>query len=90
MGSLTSRPKVPSTPQVVYISQPAASTTLSTSGETTTGATQTGSEQETASEVRAQNLLGRERSRFGTVLTGFRGLLGTLEDRPERKTLLGQ
>ncbi|MCB1721578.1 MAG: hypothetical protein H6860_04240 [Rhodospirillales bacterium] len=88
MGSLSSRPSVPTpTPQVVYVPQTMSATT-------TSSVENTGAENlvavETASEVRAQNLLGRERSRFGTVLTGFRGLLSTLEDRSPRKTLLGE
>lgn len=93
MGSLTSRPSVPSTPQIVYVPQATTTTASAVSTDSAADTTSNAAEplsSQSASEVRAQNLLGRERSRFGTVLTGFRGLLDTLDNRPERKTLLGQ
>lgn len=89
MGSLTSRPSVPSQPQVVYVPQPVAATPAP--AEDTT-ASDTPSAEEVASEARTQSLLDRERSRFGTVLTSFRGLLGLSDnnDTSQRKTLLGE
>ncbi len=87
MGSLASRPKVPTQSQVVFVAQSASGTT---SGSTTEPPENTPSPEETASEVRRQSLLGRERSRFGTVQTGFRGLLGISDNNAQRKTLLGE
>ncbi len=92
MGSLASRPKVPSNlgaPQIVYIPQTASTTT---SPQPDTGAANNSAAIATsASQLRSQNLLSRERSRFGTVLTGFRGFLtqGQNNSAP-RKTLLGE
>ena len=103
MGSISSRPKAPNIPQpqIVYVPapQPAASPVPPTSppsapdpqassGET--GKDTEKSQAKAASGARAQNLLKRERSRFGTVLTGFRGLLGKAKTSSQRKTLLGE
>ena len=89
MGSLTSGPKISSPPQVVYISQPSAAPTASsnTGGENPASVA---SAEETSAEIRTQNLLDRERSRFGTIQTGFRGLLGLSDNSEQRKTLLGE
>lgn len=89
MGSLASRPKVPTQPQVVYVPQAATATTTTTTSTTETQNDSSSAEQ-TASKARQQNLLGRERSRFGTVQTGFRGLLGLSDNSAQRKTLLGE
>ena len=89
MGSLASRPNVPAPqPQVVFVQPPASQNTSGTppANETPTERSQ----EQTESESRRQNLLGRERSRFGTVLTGFRGLLGQSDNTVQRKTLLGE
>lgn len=86
MGSLTSGPKAPAPqPQVVFVPQPTNSPT--TPAPTSVPQEQ---EQETDTEIRRQNLLGRERSRFGTVQTSFRGLLGLADGTQPRKTLLGE
>jgi hypothetical protein len=45
---------------------------------------------EIAEEARRSNLLGRDRGRFGTVQTGFRGLLSLASSLGQRKTLLGE
>ncbi|MGB0719003.1 MAG: hypothetical protein ACPGRX_00930 [Bdellovibrionales bacterium] len=93
MGSLTSRPKVP-TQTVIYRTAPTTSvTTVSTSSAESTSNTQnaenTTSEAEQA--ARSQSLLQRERGRLGTVQTSFRGLLGLTDTAiAPRKTLLGQ
>ena len=88
MGSLTSGPKVSSSPQVVYVSQPSATTvSTNTASENTTPEADA---EETSAEVRKQSLLERERSRFGTIQTGFRGLLGLSDNSGQRKTLLGE
>ena len=80
MGSLSGRSKAPSQPvqQVVY--GPAPSTAPTETPEP--------SEDETLVE-RAENILRRSRSRLGTVLTGFQGILSQNDLAPPRKTLLG-
>ena len=88
MGSLTSRPKSPAQSQTVFVPQPAPTPTLTQAPPPQTD--NTPSAEETSSEARRQNLLGRERSRFGTVQTGFRGLLGLTDNSAQRKTLLGE
>lgn len=99
MGSISSRPKVPATSsQVVYVPvyQQTSTPTSATSAGSVTGqsetATDAAGEAEKKSQERAENLLKRDRSRFGTVLTGFRGLLASAsgEASPQRKTLLGE
>lgn len=73
----------PKTPQVVYVQSPApapAPAPLSEPGK---------SEEEIAADLRRENLLSRNRSRFGTVLTGFRGFLSP-DNGNTRKTLLGE
>ncbi len=88
MGSLASRPSVPS-PQPIVIQQAPLPTTTSAI-ETPSAEAQAIADAENASEARRTSLLGRDRSRFGTILTGFRGLLGTTENAPRRNTLLGE
>lgn len=88
MGSLTSRPKAPSQPQVVFVPQTAP--TAEPAPAPTPQTENPPSAEETASQARRQSLLGRERSRFGTVQTGFRGLLGLSDNTNSRKTLLGE
>lgn len=95
MGSLTSRPSVPSPqPQIVYVPQPVAQPTPAPSRASEDPGDSLSSREpvaeETASEVRQQSLLGRERSRFGTIQTSFRGLLSQSDATPQRKTLLGE
>lgn len=84
MGSLASRPKVPSTPtQVVYVPAPSTSTP-------TTPPPDPVDPDKAASEARAGGLLARDRSRFGTISTSFRGLLDLATNAGKRKTLLGE
>ncbi len=88
MGDITGRPKTPS-PQVVYVPQ----YTSSTSAPTTTDNTQNEEAQElTPEKQREKNLLSRPRSRIGTILTSFRGILSPSETQAAsaRKTLLGE
>lgn len=85
MGDISGRPKTPST-QVVYATQPASGAAGSASTSTTTETTAT----PTAAEQREQSLLSRSRSRLGTILTGFRGILAPVESGSSRKTLLGE
>jgi len=91
MGSLTSGPKVPAPqPQIVYVPQPV--NTVAAPISTPAPITPQEQAEEVSTQVRQQNLLGRERSRFGTIQTSFRGLLGlrdSAQSQP-RKTLLGE
>lgn len=86
MGSLASRPSVPSVQPVVIQQAPVPTTTAS---EAPSEEEQAIAAAQSASQARRTSLLGRDRSRFGTILTGFRGLLGTIEDS-RRNTLLGE
>ncbi|MAE52435.1 MAG: hypothetical protein CMH27_11560 [Micavibrio sp.] len=92
MGSLTSRPKVPSyqQPQVVYVPQPAPSVAAPAPVPAPSDAD--GGEQgvKDAAEAREDNLLTRDRSRYGTVTTSFRGLLNLASGGTQKKTLLGE
>lgn len=92
MGSLTSGPDIPAPkPQIIYVPQPVNNTVAPTSSPSST---ETQSQEEvTSTQRRKQNLLGRERSRFGTIKTSFRGLLGVADTGNEsqsHKTLLGE
>ena len=82
MGSLTSKPKAPaqSTPQVVYV--PATPTPAPV--------TSTPDPVQEAAEARKTSLLARDRGRFGTIMTSFRGFLGEKNNGVQRKTLLGE
>jgi len=83
MGSLASRPSVPSIQTIytpVYSPAPSPAPIATPSGP---------SEQEQQSARRAASLLERNRGAYGTVLTGFRGLLGQ-NSGAQRKTLLGE
>lgn len=88
MGSITSRPQVPSQPQTVFVPQTVAPSTGTTNTSDSSGVE---TSQEVAALSRTQSLLQRERGRFGTIQTGFRGLLslGSNSDAG-RKTLLGE
>ncbi len=91
MGSRSITPRAPTQPQIVYVPQ-------NTSTETTVESSNTSSEAEDTtvltdeqkSENRTQNLLRRDRSRIGTILSGFRGVLGLSDEAPSRKSLLGE
>ncbi|PZP56777.1 MAG: hypothetical protein DI586_02465 [Micavibrio aeruginosavorus] len=83
MGSLSGSSKAPSRPveQVIYVPTPSYETPSSSSGEP--------SEEEKLQE-RAESVLKRSRSRLGTILTGFRGVLSQNDLIAPRKTLLGE
>lgn len=91
MGSLASRPKAPSTPQVIYVPQTTGSTITPTvtSGSTTSTPTTIDTEKSVESEARTDDLLRRSRTRTGTIQTSFRGLLDNIANTP-KKTLLGE
>jgi hypothetical protein len=87
MGDITGRPKAPSQ-QVVYVPQYVYTNNPSTSSDSTDNGT---TEPElTPEQQREKNLLSRSRSRIGTILTGFRGILAPAESESQRKTLLGE
>lgn len=83
MGDISGRPKAPA-PQVVYVPQYVYNNDAGGSGTNTPDETQTPEAQ------REKSLLERQRGRFGTILTGFRGILAPLEQQGARKTLLGE
>ena len=88
MGSLTSKPKAPAQAplaQVVYVPAQTTTTTTNTEPQPTPEAPAPSS-----AEIRQSSLLSRDRSRFGTILTGFRGLLDLGGNTNKRKTLLGE
>jgi len=76
MGKLVKSPKAPSLPvqQVVAAAEPVP----------------TGPTEEEKAAARAEEILRRSRSRLGTVLTGFQGVLQQGEIMAPRKTLLGE
>ncbi len=78
----------PKTPQVVYVRTPVPASTETPAASQNTEPEK--SEEEVSAELRRQNLLGRSRSRFGTILTGFRGFLSAEKSDNNRKTLLGE
>lgn len=86
MGSLSGRSKAPSQPvqQVVYVPTPTYST-IPTEDSSSVDPT----EDETL-QARAENILKRSRSRLGTILTGFQGILSQNDLVAPRKTLLGE
>ena len=84
MGSITSRPTVPSQTQTVFVPQQTTSVTTTTISDPSVEV------EGTLSEAREQSLLGRSRGRFGTIQTSFRGLLSTNDQATQRKTLLGE
>lgn len=83
MGSFSGRTKSPSRPvqQIIYVPTSTSNTSTPTTAEP--------NEQEGLA-LRAENVLKRSRSRLGTVLTGFRGVLSQSELVSPRKTLLGE
>lgn len=97
MGSLTSRPEIPATPQPVFVPMPAPVTSPSPPAPQTPVEDSAAPEQESESGAgdngetrRSSNLLSRNRGRLSTVLTGFRGLLSEAAAPSGRKTLLGE
>lgn len=87
MGDITGRPKAPAQ-QVVYVPQYVYETPTTGSGNNS-GEGDT-PDTPTVAQQREKNLLSRTRSRLGTVLTSFRGILAPKETDSQRKTLLGE
>ena len=88
MGDITDRPKAPKQ-QVVYVPQYVYTPAPSTGG-TTNNNNSTNDGTPTPEQQREKTLLSRGRSRLGTILTGFRGILAPSETSSQRKTLLGE
>ncbi len=88
MGDITERPKAPAS-QVVYVPKYVYTNTPATGG-TSTDNDDTDGETTTPEAQREKTLLSRSRSRIGTILTGFRGILAPSESQNQRKTLLGE
>ena len=94
MGDIKGRPKAPSS-QIVYVPQYVYQSPVSTETGTKTNSGSTSSSADTpavptTAQQREKNLLGRSRSRIGTILTGFRGILAPKDTDAQRKTLLGE
>ncbi len=83
MGDISGRPKAPA-PQVVYVPR------YVYNNDTGSDSGSTPDETPTPEAQREKNLLERQRGRFGTILTGFRGILSPTETQNTRKTLLGE
>lgn len=90
MGRLIS-PSRPSTPQVVYYApQPDPAPAPTPTGQNSGGTDEPEKTPEQVETEKAENLLRRNRSRLGTVLTSFRGILSQNDLSSARKTLLGE
>lgn len=98
MGSLTSRPKVPQRqePQIVYVPapqplpQPGAGVLPPSKPQPSNTEDTAQENRKNETEKRERSLLSRDRSRFGTVQTSFRGLLSLANGNGGQKTLLGE
>jgi hypothetical protein len=84
MGNITDKPKAPS-PQVIYVPQ-----TVYEPVSGNSGSNDNSGGIPSAAEMREKSLLSRSRSKIGTIMTGFRGLLTPLTGDAQRKTLLGE
>jgi hypothetical protein len=82
MGSLGSSSKK-SSPQIIYMPAPVPYVPPAS-------VMPPADPQEEERKARTSSLLQRDRGRFGTVLTSFRGLLAPTENASGRKTLLGE
>ena len=89
MGRLISPPKPSAPQQVVYVPAPPAAAPATAPAASAAAEPPEPTDAE-ASVERAENLLRRNRSRLGTVLTGFRGVLDQNALAAPRKTLLGE
>jgi hypothetical protein len=89
MGSLTSKPKTPAiaapAPVQSFVAAPVVAAPVPVTQNPASPPLVA-----TPEEVRTASLLSRDRGRFGTILTSFRGFLGQTAQAPKRKTLLGE
>ncbi len=90
MGSLTSRPKIKPQPQVMYVPTPTYTPPPTFPAPAPPTPAATTDQNSNVAETGLGNLLLRDRGRFGTILTGFRGLLVPSGSNAQRKTLLGE
>lgn len=81
MGSMTSRPKIPT---AAAVATPLVDVT------TAIPTSPTGASPEEVAKTRVENILRRSRSMLGNVLTSYRGLLNENSNSPQRKSLLGE
>lgn len=86
MGSITSRPKIP-TAAVTTAAVVTPQTTESSSAVTTSPTVASPDE---VAKSRVETVLRRSRSVLGNVLTSYRGLLNENSTAPHRKSLLGE
>ncbi|MFP4313335.1 MAG: hypothetical protein ACLFR0_03315 [Alphaproteobacteria bacterium] len=78
-------------PRVVYVPQPVVSQPATPAVQASDNSAGTDSAGEkSGAEIRKENLLTRNRSRFGTITTSFRGLLSSGKTERTTKTLLGE
>ena len=77
MGDISGRPKAPAL-QVVYVPQ------YVYNNDAVNGGTNSPDETQTPEAQREKSLLERQRGRFGTILTGFRGILSQAETQYTR------
>lgn len=95
MGRILTPPKPKkssASPQVIYYA-PAPVTPTPTNPATSDSDANTPTPEKTEAEVaseRAENILRRNRSRLGTILTSFKGVLSNGSASAARKTLLGE
>lgn len=87
----------PKTPKLVYVAPkptvtaaPAPTTSSSSNTGSTSGGTTSTATPEQVAAQKAENLLRRNRSRLGTVLTSFRGIFSQNDIAANRKSLLGE
>ena len=83
MGSITSRPKIPT-------ATVSATTSVTPTDTTPVTTTPTEATPEEIAKTRVENILRRSRSALGTVYTSFRGILSANSTSPQRKSLLGE
>lgn len=89
MGSLTKSVKAP-TPVVQTVYVPSSSSGSETTPASSSPAVPVETDEQVQSRSRTENLLRRARGTLGTVLTGFRGILGLNDNASPRKNLLGE
>lgn len=89
MGSITKAPTAPAAPQPVYYYVPSPPPPPPPP-PSNNGTGDDPAAPPAGKPAREQNLLRRDRGRLGTILSGFRGILGLSTNTPARKTLLGE
>ena len=90
MGKLLTPVKAPTIQTVRVPAVTRETTSPKSNGEGSTSSGEDVTSDVSSSKARAENLLRRSRGRFGTVITGFNGVLEAADTRSKRKTLLGE